>query len=214
MQQNIPSVIVFATHILKRKSKINTGHHLPVCHSKPRARKSHKNHSQQFRPYHRWNRTKITRYCTVSDPHSLMRMRNLEEPEQTDPTHSHKMSIFIFFFLLFYKFNRKGTVPRNFWLQVFSWISFPQVPEYTIRLFQICSKIHGDIRNSRFTTGVRHRWQIKKSSIRKFFTPDPGSRGKKGTGSRIADPQHWWKPVLRIHDILVWIRIWRINASD
>ncbi len=117
-----------------------------------------------------------------------MQMRSLEDPEPTDPTHSHKMSIFIFFFLLFYKFNRKGTVPRNFWLQVFSWISFPQDPEYTIRLFQICSKIHGDIRNSRFTTGVRHRWQIKKSSIRKFFTADPGSRGKKKApdpGSRI-----------------------------
>jgi hypothetical protein len=30
-----------------------------------------------------------------------------------------------------------------------------------------------------------------RSGIRKKPIPDPGSRGQKGTGSRIPDPQHW-----------------------
>ncbi len=64
----------------------------------------------------------------------------------------------------------KGRVPRDFQLQV-SWISFPQTPEYTIGTFRIIfSKIHGDIRSSRCTTGVIDtggKW--KKSAIRKVL---------------------------------------------
>ncbi len=46
----------------------------------------------------------------------------------------------------------KGAVPRDFQLLVFSWISFPQAPEYSA--IQICLKTLGDIRGSRCTTGV------------------------------------------------------------
>ncbi len=35
----------------------------------------------------------------------------------------------------------KGTVSRDFWLLFFSWISFPQAPEYTIRAISNFSKI-------------------------------------------------------------------------
>ena len=40
----------------------------------------------------------------------------------------------------------------DFWF--FSWISFPQAPEYTIRDISNFSKIRGDIRSSMCTTGV------------------------------------------------------------
>ncbi len=52
----------------------------------------------------------------------------------------------------------------------FLWISFPQAPEYTIGPFQMFSKIRGDIRSSRCTTGVLDtggKW--KKSSTRKVL---------------------------------------------
>ncbi len=55
----------------------------------------------------------------------------------------------------------KGTVSRDFCFWFFWWISLP---------FRIFSKIRGDIRSSRFATGVNDtggKW--KKSSIRKFF---------------------------------------------
>ena len=64
----------------------------------------------------------------------------------------------------------KGTVPRDFWLQVFTWISFPQAPEFPIRAVSNFSKICGDIRSLRCTTGVvdtGKKW--KKSQIRKDF---------------------------------------------
>jgi hypothetical protein len=65
--------------------------------------------------------------------------------------------------------NVKGTAPRDFQLQVFYMISFPQAPDYTIRAISIL-KIRRDIRSSRCTTGVVDtggKW--KKSSIKKVF---------------------------------------------
>ena len=67
-------------------------------------------------------------------------------------------------------FNIKGTVSRDFLLLVFSSISFPPAPEYPIRTVWIFSKIRGDIRSSRLTTGVADtgsKWE--KSSIRKIL---------------------------------------------
>jgi hypothetical protein len=49
----------------------------------------------------------------------------------------------------------------DFWF--FSWLSFPQAPEYTIRDVSNFSKIRGDIHVSRFTTGVVDtggKWKI------------------------------------------------------
>ncbi len=40
----------------------------------------------------------------------------------------------------------KGTVPRDYRLQVFFMNQFPQAPEYTIRAVSNFSKIRGDIR--------------------------------------------------------------------
>jgi hypothetical protein len=55
-------------------------------------------------------------------------------------------------------FELKGTVPRDFRLQVFysTWISFLQAPDYCIPLgtFQLFVKIRRDIRSSRCTTCV------------------------------------------------------------
>jgi hypothetical protein len=48
----------------------------------------------------------------------------------------------------------KGTVSRDFRLLVFSWFSFPQAPEYTIRAVSNFSKIREHIRSSRCTTVV------------------------------------------------------------
>ena len=66
----------------------------------------------------------------------------------------------------------KGTASRDFRLLVFSWINFPQACKYSIPLqpFRIFSKIRGDIRGSRCTTGVNDtggKW--KKSSSRKIL---------------------------------------------
>jgi hypothetical protein len=47
-------------------------------------------------------------------------------------------------------------MPRDFRLLVFSWISFPQAPEYTIRAVSNFSKFHGNIRSSRCITGVNN----------------------------------------------------------
>ncbi len=66
--------------------------------------------------------------------------------------------------------HRKGTVPWDFGFQVFSWISFPQAPEYHIRAVSNLFEILGDIRSSRCTTVVVDtigKW--KKSSIRKVL---------------------------------------------
>ncbi len=53
-----------------------------------------------------------------------------------------------------YALKGQGQEIFDFWF--FSWISFPQAPEYGIQLrpFQIFSKIRGDNRSSRCTTGV------------------------------------------------------------
>ncbi len=69
-----------------------------------------------------------------------------------------------------YCWSLKGTVLRDFRLQVFYMDQFPQAPDYTISAVSNFSKIHGDIRSSRCTTGVvdtSGKW--KKSSIRKVF---------------------------------------------
>jgi hypothetical protein len=69
-----------------------------------------------------------------------------------------------------FQFFHLGTVPRDLQLPVFSCISFPQAPEYPFVATSNFSKIHGDIRSSRCTTGVvdtSGKW--KKSSIRKVL---------------------------------------------
>ncbi len=48
----------------------------------------------------------------------------------------------------------KGQCHEIFDFCFFSWISFPQAPEYTIRSVSNFSKIRGDILSSRFATGV------------------------------------------------------------
>ncbi len=48
----------------------------------------------------------------------------------------------------------KGTVPRDFRLQVFYMDQFPPSPIYTIRAVSNFLKIRGDLFNSRCTTGV------------------------------------------------------------
>ncbi len=48
----------------------------------------------------------------------------------------------------------KGTVSRDFRLQVFSWISFPPSTSVPLGRFQIFSKIRRDIRTLRCTTGA------------------------------------------------------------
>ncbi len=48
----------------------------------------------------------------------------------------------------------KGTVSRDFLLQVFFINQFPPAPEYPIWTVSNFSKIRGDIRRSRLTTGV------------------------------------------------------------
>ncbi len=63
----------------------------------------------------------------------------------------------------------KGQCHEIFCFWFFSWISFPLAPEYSIETVSIFSKIRGDIRSSRFATGVNDtggKW--KKSSIRKI----------------------------------------------
>jgi hypothetical protein len=47
----------------------------------------------------------------------------------------------------------KGQCHEIFLLLVFSWVSFPPAPEYTIRTVSNFSKLRGDIRKSRCTTG-------------------------------------------------------------
>ncbi len=49
-------------------------------------------------------------------------------------------------------FLLKGQCHEIFDFWFFSWISFPQAPEYTIRAVSNFSKIRGDIRSSRCTT--------------------------------------------------------------
>jgi hypothetical protein len=65
----------------------------------------------------------------------------------------------------------KGTVSRDFLLLVFFMNQFPPKPLIIpLGSFRIFSKIHGDIRSSRFATGVVEtggKW--KKSSFRKIF---------------------------------------------
>ncbi len=64
----------------------------------------------------------------------------------------------------------KGQCHEIFGFWYFSSISFPPAPEYPIRPFPILSKIRGEIRSSRLTTGVVDtggKW--KKSSIRKIL---------------------------------------------
>ncbi len=64
----------------------------------------------------------------------------------------------------------KGTVSRDFRLLFFSWISSPKPLSIPLGLFQIFSKIRGDICSSRWTTGVVDtggKW--RKSSITTFL---------------------------------------------
>ncbi len=70
---------------------------------------------------------------------------------------------------------------RDFLLLVFSWISFPPAPEYSIKTVSNFLKILGDIRSSRFATGVNDtggKW--KKSSIRKIVIILFGHLGSRG----------------------------------
>jgi hypothetical protein len=48
----------------------------------------------------------------------------------------------------------KGSLTRDFRLQVFSWISFPRAPEYPIGPFRIFTKIRRDIHSFVFIAGV------------------------------------------------------------
>ncbi len=67
-------------------------------------------------------------------------------------------------------FILKGQCHEIFCFWFFSWISFPLAPEYSIKTVWIFSKIRGDIRSSKFATGVDDtggKW--KKSSIRKIL---------------------------------------------
>ncbi len=73
------------------------------------------------------------------------------------------------FLLLSFRFF-KGTVSRDFLLLVLYMNQFPSSPIIPLRPFRIFSKIRGDIRSSRFATGVNDtggKW--KKSSIRKII---------------------------------------------
>ncbi len=79
-------------------------------------------------------------------------------------------------FLLFSRFLLhlfKGTVPRDFWLQVFLWISFPQAPEYTTKAvsnFFENSRRYSQLKVHYRDTGVvgtGGKWE--KSVIRKSF---------------------------------------------
>ncbi len=59
----------------------------------------------------------------------------------------------------------KGTVSRDFRLLVFSWISFPQAPEYTI--VAISNFLENSRRYSRLQ--VHHQWQMEKTFKQKNF---------------------------------------------
>jgi hypothetical protein len=48
----------------------------------------------------------------------------------------------------------KGTVPRDFRLQVSTWISFPQAPDYTTKPFRIFRSIVDT--GGKFATGVNN----------------------------------------------------------
>ncbi len=69
----------------------------------------------------------------------------------------------------------KGTVPRDFRLQVSYMDQFPQAPAYTIRAVWVFLKICGDIRSSRRTTGVIDtggKWKNLKSENFSLFLLD------------------------------------------
>ncbi len=70
--------------------------------------------------------------------------------------------------LIFMKLKGQCHEIFDYWF--FSWISFPQTLSILLRPFRIFSKIRGDIRGSRCTTGVNDiggKW--KKSSSRKIL---------------------------------------------
>jgi hypothetical protein len=78
----------------------------------------------------------------------------------------------------------KGTVSRDFLLQVFSWITFPKPLKITLWSFQIFSKIRGDIRKSRCTTSVNDTGGKFATSLN-----DTGGKiaaGINGTGGKFA----------------------------
>ncbi len=67
-----------------------------------------------------------------------------------------------------------------------SWPNFPRIIQvYPQKL---------SLRSQKYGFGIRD----PRSGIRKKPIPDPGSRGQKGTGPRIPDPdpQHWKKPIV------------------
>ncbi len=74
----------------------------------------------------------------------------------------------------------KGQCHEIFNLWFFSWISFFQATEHTIRAVSNFSKIRGDIRFSRFTTGV----------------VDTGGKLKKSSLSRSSSLQSIWSLIL------------------
>ena len=71
------------------------------------------------------------------------------------------------------------TVPRDFWLQVFYMDQFPPSPWlYHLGRFEFFSKIRGDIRSSRLTTGVEYLREFSK----KF---KPVLMGYSGAGGKL-----------------------------
>jgi hypothetical protein len=61
---------------------------------------------------------------------------------------------------IFFHSLLKGTVSRDFLLQVFSMNHLPQVPENKIRVISKFSKVRRDIRKSKCTTGINNAAQI------------------------------------------------------
>ncbi len=66
---------------------------------------------------------------------------------------------------------RKGTVSRDFYFGLFSWIIFPQASENNIRVISNFSKIRGDIRKSWCTTGINYDTAVKEAHA--AFPPPP-----------------------------------------
>ncbi len=84
---------------------------------------------------------------------------------QSGPSRKGTYSTFVNFII-----QVKGTVPRDFVFKFFSWTTFHKPLSISSGLFQIFSKIRGDIRSSRCTIGVIDtggKW--KKSSIGKVL---------------------------------------------
>ncbi len=106
---------------------------------------------EQIKMKHWWDRYKTTKNPD-ENPDLPMDVKNLKK-KQNPPTK-----------------NLKGTVPRDFWLQVFSWISFPQAPESTIIV--ISNFLENLWRYYQHKVPHRwhwHWWQIEKLCNQKSF---------------------------------------------